>query len=81
MPKYGICARRKRKKYVYPGKAAVTSPNLVRGIEQFCDPEIVFSDIFGVRLADSSKVRGCFALRKRTRQILGIAFDYHMRAE
>jgi putative transposase len=81
MRKYGICARRKRKKYVYPSKAAVIAPNLVQGIEQCCDPEIVFSDIFEVRLADASKVRGCFALRKRTRQILGIAFDYHMRAE
>jgi putative transposase len=61
MRKYGICARRKRKTYVYPGKAAVIAPNLVQGIEQFCDPEIVFSDIFEVRLADASKVRGCFA--------------------
>jgi len=34
-----------------------------------------------VRLADGSRVRGCFALRKRTRQILGMAFDYHMRAD
>jgi putative transposase len=34
-----------------------------------------------VRLADQSRVRGCFALCKRTRQILGMAFDYHMRAD
>jgi len=34
-----------------------------------------------VRLADGSRVRGCFALRKQTRHILGLAFDYHMRAE
>jgi putative transposase len=48
MRKYGICAHSLRKKYVYPGKAAVVSPNLVQGIDQFCVPEIVFSDIFEV---------------------------------
>jgi hypothetical protein len=32
-------------------------------------------------VADRSKVRGCFALRKRTRHILALAFDYHMRAD
>jgi putative transposase len=30
MHKYGIEARRKRKKYVYPGKASEIAPNLVR---------------------------------------------------
>lgn len=43
--------------------------------------EIVFSDILEVRLGDGSRVRGCFALHKRTRAILGMAFDYHMRAD
>lgn len=81
MGKDGICARCKRKKYVYPGKSAVTAPNLVRKGEASGEPEIVFSDIFEVRLADDSKVRGCFALRKRTSQILSMAFDYHMRAD
>src|SRR5205809_695548 len=33
-----------------------------------------------VALADRTKVRGCFALWKRTRHILALAFDYHMRA-
>ncbi|GHO62546.1 hypothetical protein KSC_014380 [Ktedonobacter sp. SOSP1-52] len=42
--------------------------------------EIVFSDILEVRLADGSRVRDCFALHKQTRAILGMAFDYHMRA-
>jgi putative transposase len=82
MHKYGIAARRKRKKYVYPGKAAQIAPNKLR--EEALDlssAEVVFSDIFEVRLADRSRVRGCFALRHRTRQVLGIAFDYHMRAE
>jgi putative transposase len=81
MHKYGIAARRKKKKYVYPGKAAQIAPNLLRERQEAEVPEVVFSDIFEVRLADSSRVRGCFALRKRTRQIVGIAFDYHMRAD
>ncbi len=81
MHKYGIAARRKRKKYVYPGKASQIAPNLLREPEESIHREIVFSDILEVRLADASKVRGCFALRKCTRQILGMAFDYHMRAD
>ena len=34
-----------------------------------------------VHLADRTKVRGCFALRKRTRHILALAYDYSMRAD
>jgi putative transposase len=81
MRKYGIAARRKRKKYVYPGKAAQIAPNLLREGKEAEVTDVVFSDIFEVRLADGSRVRGCFALRKQTRHILGLAFDYHMRAE
>lgn len=81
MRKYGIAARRKRKKYVYPGKATQTAPNLLREGREAQAPSVVFSDIFEVHLADGSRVRGCFALRKQTRHILGLAFDYHMRAE
>lgn len=81
MHKYGICACRKRKKYVYPGKASQVAPNLLRQSDAQINREIVFSDMLEVRLADGSRVRGCFALRKRTRQILGMAFDYHMRAD
>src|SRR5260221_5813662 len=81
MRKYGIAARRKRKKYVYPGKASQVAPNLLRMPEEVEGKEIVFSDILAVRLSDGSRVRGCFALRKRTRAILGMAFDYHMRAD
>ena len=81
MRKYGIAARRKRKKYVYPGKASQVAPNLLRVPEQVQDKEIVFSDILEVRLADGSRVRGCFALHKRTRAIVGLAFDYYMRAD
>jgi transposase InsO family protein len=81
MHKYGIVARRKHKKYVSPGKAAQIAPNKLREEEiDLSQTEVVFSDIFEVKLADQSRVRGCFALRHRTRQVLGIAFDYHMRA-
>src|SRR6266568_7521747 len=82
MRKYGIAARRKRKKYVYPGKATQIAPNKLR--EEGLDlksQEVVFSDILEIKLADGTRVRGCFALRQCTRQVLGIAFDYHMRAE
>lgn len=81
MGKYGIAARRKRKKYIYPGKAAPIAPNKLREDIDLTQSEVVFSDILEVKLADGSPVRGCFALRRRTRQVLGIAFDYHMRAD
>jgi putative transposase len=82
MHKYGIVARRKRKKYVYPGKATEIAPNKLReDAFEWVSNEVVFSDILEVKLADGTRVRGCFALRHRTRQVLGIAFDYHMRAD
>lgn len=83
MKKYGIAARRKRKKYVYPGKTSSVVPNLLRDPQQGegQEKEVVFSDIFEVPLADRTKVRGCFALCKRTRHILALAFDYSMHAE
>ena len=80
MHKYGIVARRKRKKDVYPGKATVLAPNLVRQLEPDSATEVVFSDIFEVKLADGCKVRGCFVLWKRTRHVLALAFDYGMPA-
>ena len=80
MHKYGLVARRKRTKYVYPGKASQVAPNLVRGLEASSTEALVFSDIFEVRLADGTRVRGCFALWKRTRHILAMAFDYGMPA-
>jgi putative transposase len=82
MRKYGIAARRKRKKYVYPAKATEIAPNKLReDAFEWLQNEVVFSDILEVKLADGTRVRGCFALRHRTRQVLGIAFDYHMRAD
>jgi putative transposase len=81
MKKYDIAARRKRKKYVYPGKASSIVPNLLRETEDQEMQDVVFSDMFEVSLADKTKVRGCFALCKRTRHILALAFDYNMRAD
>ena len=83
MKKYGLNARRKKKRYVYPGKANQIAPNLVRALppEAEASTDILFSAIFEVQLADGCKVRGCFALWKRTRHILALAFDYSMRAE
>lgn len=81
MQKYGSAARRKKKRYVYPGKTNSVVPNRLRDEKTPADVERVFSDIVEVHLADRTKVRGCFALRKRTRHILALAFDYHMRAD
>jgi putative transposase len=105
MKKYGIAARRKKKRYVYPGKASSIVPNLLRqapsdgqnetsvfdaqkgeNVPNETDvlktpAEVVFSDIFEVQLADKTKVRGCFALWKRTRHIVSLAFDYRMQAD
>jgi putative transposase len=81
MHKYGIRARRKRKKYVYPGKASQVAPNLVKELPEDSPTEVLFSDLFEVRLYDATRVRGCFALWKRTRHCLALAFDYRMPAE
>lgn len=81
MRKYGISPRRKKKKYRYPGKANIIFDNLHRRESPTELQEIIFSDIFEFRLADWSKVYGCFALLKKTRQILSMMFDYHMRSD
>ena len=81
MKKYGIEARRKKKRYVYPGKARSIVPNLLRDPQTPAETEVMFSDIFEIQLADRTKVRGCFALWKRTRHCLSLAFDYQMRAD
>ena len=81
MKKYGIAARRKKKHYVYPGKASDIVPNVLREPDTSAETEVLFSDIFEIHLADRTKVRGCFALRKRTRHCLSLAFDYQMRAD
>lgn len=82
MKKYGIKPRKRQTKYEYPGKASTIFDNVAN------DPKvqqevigIVFSDIFEFKLSDGSRVRGCFALRKETRQILSMIFDYSMRSD
>lgn len=82
MKKYGIRPRKRKRKYDYPGKSDTVFDNLAN------DPEvklnavgIIFSDIFEFKLSDGTKIRGCFALKKATRQILSLIFDYSMRAD
>jgi putative transposase len=82
MKKYGIEPRKRGKKYFYRGKADETFKNLANETETIVsDYPIIFSDIFEFELSDQSKVRGCFALHKQTRQILSLAFDYWMKAD
>lgn len=82
MKKYGIKARKQSKKYRYPGKSEIVFANVAtNGAAVQKESDIVFSDIFEFKLLDGSKIRGCFALRKDTRQILSLVFDYSMRAD
>ena len=79
---YGIAAQSLRKKYVYRGLATESAPNKLREEAfEWVGNEVVFSDMLEVKRADGTGVRGCFALRRRTRQVLLIAFDNHMRAD
>jgi transposase InsO family protein len=82
MKKYGIVARKRSKRYHYHGKSTVAQPNIANQpeVRESFDQGIVFSDIFEFALLDGSKLRGCFALLKQTRQILSLVFDYSMRA-
>ncbi|SRR6266536_5017147 len=76
------CPTQTRSANVYSGKATEIVPNKLREEAfEWVGNEVVFSDILEVKLADGTRVRGCFALRHRTRHVLGIAFDYHMRAD
>lgn len=82
MKKYGIKPRKRSKKYYYPGKSEIIFDNLANdALVQLSQINIVFSDIFEFKLTDGSRIRGCFALRKDTRQILSLVFDYSMKAE
>lgn len=82
MRKYGIKPRKRSKKYQYAGKSDIVFDNLANDLEiQLTAVGIVFSDIFEFKLADGTRIRGCFALKKETRQILSLIFDYSMRAD
>ena len=80
MHKYGITARRQKQRSVSPGKTDQVAPNLLSALEQSSLTEVV-DDIFEVRLADGTRVRGCFALWKRRRHSLALACDYRMQAD
>ena len=81
MRKNGLKARVRKPGYHYHGKTNLPpAPNLANQ-EEYADnfdQGIIYSDIFEFKLADYSKVRGCFALLKQTRQILALVFDYSM---
>ncbi len=82
MKKYGITARKRDKKYHYPGRADTIFENLANDpMVALSTVGIVFSDIFEFKLVDGTRIRGCFALKKQTRQILSLIFDYSMRAD
>jgi len=79
MLKYGITPRRKRPAYKYPGKAdSIVENKLMK--EEYEKYEVLFSDIFQLRLSDKSWVYGCFVMRKQTRQILSFCYSYGMQA-
>lgn len=82
MKKYDIRARKQTRKYQYAGKSDLVHANLANDpVYQLFASVIIFSDIFEVKLADGSRLRGSFALRKDTRQILSLVFDYGMGQE
>jgi len=71
-----------RSAYVYRGLATEIVPiKLCEEAFEWFGNEVVFSYMLEVKRADGTRVRGCFALRHRTHQVLLIAFDYHMRAD
>jgi putative transposase len=82
MKKYGIKPRKRKNKYYYAGKSDRVFDNLANDTTiQLNVIGIIFSDIFEFKLADQTRVRGCFALKKETRQILSLIFDYSMKAD
>lgn len=82
MKKYGITPRKRKNKYYYAGKTDIVFDNLANDMDiQLKVIGIIFSDIFEFKLADGTRVRGCFALKKDARQILSLIFDYSMKAE
>ena len=79
MLKYGIKPRRKRPKYNYPGKADDVVDDILLQ-QDVTNNTVLFSDIFQFRLRDGTWVYVCFILKKKTRQILSMAYGYSMQA-
>lgn len=82
MKKYGLAPRKRTSKYYYRGKTNLPPAANLANQEQWRDNfdlGIIYSDIFEFKLADYSRVRGCFALLKQTKQVLSLVFDYSMK--
>jgi transposase InsO family protein len=82
MREFSIEARPRKKRYNYPGKSPVVYPNLLRVEDAaILDCLVVYSDIFTFSLADGTHLYGCFALLRKTRQVLSLCFDYAMKSD
>lgn len=84
MQKTGITPRKRTAKYHYHGKTNFPPASNLANDEYYhdnYDTGIIFSDIFEFKLLDGTKIRGCFALLKQTKQILSLVFDYFMNAD
>jgi hypothetical protein len=68
MHKYGIAAHCKRKKYVYPGKAAQIASNKLREGTDLPETEVVFSDVLEVKLAAGARISSTLAAGGGTAQ-------------
>lgn len=79
MVKYGITPRRKRPKYNYPGRADDVVDNLLLE-KDVTNNTVLFSDIFQFRLGDGAWIYCCFVIKKKTRQVLSLAYGYNMKA-
>lgn len=79
MVKYGIKPRRKRPRYNYPGRADDVVNNLLLE-KDVTDNTVLFSDIFQFRLGDGTWIYCCFVIKKKTRQVLSLAYGYSMKA-
>jgi len=76
MNKYSLHPRKATNGYSYPGKADNIYPNLLLGNEVVDYSDLLVSDMFEFRLADGTKVYGCFILKHSTRQTISMVFDY-----
>lgn len=76
MNKYDLHPRRSTDGYSYPGKADQIYPNLLLSDKELDYADLLVSDMFEFRLADGTKIYGCFILKHSTRQVISIVFDY-----
>lgn len=81
MLKYGIVPRRKKPKYQLGGRSDERFNNLLFDKQFIENYEVIFSDIFQLKLADGTRVYCCFAIRKKTRQIISFCYSLSMESE